>query len=131
LISWLYLQLTNQSWDRNCLIMLFRVLISWSFLGLTNWSWDQNSKKTLLGDFDIMKNAVIKRSNNLCNPFLSISNLSNPKTSMTNLSNFKTSNHLKCRITYNIESLKDRKLILSNVSKTVLGKLELHLLYLY
>ena len=30
------------SWDRNSLIMLFRVSISWSFLCLTNRSWDQN-----------------------------------------------------------------------------------------
>ena len=37
-ISWLQ----HFSWDWNCLIMFFRVLISWLFLQLTNWSWDWN-----------------------------------------------------------------------------------------
>ena len=32
------------SWDQKCLIMLFRILISWLFLRLTNQSWDWNSK---------------------------------------------------------------------------------------
>jgi len=43
LISWSQ----HFSWDRNCLIMLFRISISWSFLQLTNQSWDQNSKLTI------------------------------------------------------------------------------------
>ncbi len=39
-ISWL----RQFSWCQNCLIILFRVLISWLFLWLTNRSWNQNSK---------------------------------------------------------------------------------------
>ncbi len=50
LISWSQ----HFSWDQNSLIMLFRVSISWSFLRLTNQSWDRNSKKALLGNFDLM-----------------------------------------------------------------------------
>ncbi len=82
------------------------------------WNW--HTKKNYSGSYLNLSRLMLicLRS---CNPFLSILNLSNPKTSMTNLSNFKTSKHLKCRITYNIESLKDQILILST---TVL---ELHL----
>ena len=58
LISWSQ----HFSWDRNCLIMLFRVSISWLFLWLTNQSWDQNSKKALLGNFDLMIVLVANKS---------------------------------------------------------------------
>ncbi len=45
LISWLYLGLTNCSWDQKSKKILFRLLISRSYLWQTNCSWDLKSKK--------------------------------------------------------------------------------------
>jgi hypothetical protein len=54
--------------------MLFRLSISWSYWWLKNCSWDWKSKIMFFWTFDLMKNAVIRRSKlNLLKKWLLIS----------------------------------------------------------
>ncbi len=63
MISWSHLRLTNWSWDQNCLKMLyfnFNLMID---LLAARTIMRSKLKKALLGNFDLMKNAAIRRSN--------------------------------------------------------------------